>query len=109
MSEATTPDTEASVAPQRVKGASKAAASSKKASPKKGAPKATKAAKKEPKAKETSARTREGTKAAIVVDLLRRSSVSRRMSAAAGRGRSSRRSCRARPACSPPRPAGASP
>lgn len=76
MSETTPAATEATVTQQRGKGASKAAASTKKATPKKGAPKAKKAAKKQPAAKakpeKPEAAGREGSKKAIVLDMLHR-------------------------------------
>jgi Protein of unknown function (DUF3489) len=76
MSEATTPAAEANVTPQRAKGATKPAPSTKKATPKKGAPKGKKAAKKQPAAKAKAAKpkasSREGSKKAIILDMLRR-------------------------------------
>ena len=76
MSESTTLTTEARPTQQRAKGATKAASSTKKATPRKGAPKAKKAAKKQPaakgKAEKPKSATRAGSKTATVLDLLRR-------------------------------------
>lgn len=70
MTETTTISSETAVTPQRAKGATKAAKPSKKASAKKNAPKATKAAKKAKKPE--AAAGRDGSKKAIVLQLLRR-------------------------------------